>query len=221
MPRVTTRDRDRGFARIVATLKDAARSEVAIGWFPDAMHGEAVAKERGKLERSFGAAQKSLGAAVQRAEQRMAAGKAASIALSRMAKLRESRRALEAHEQRHGRSLQILQTAAVATSHEFGLGVPPRPMLRPVHDQNLLRYRALIRNLFGRVVWGSLSIEGALVVIGSRIEADVKRWITSGPHEPLSDVTIQRKGSSRPLIDTGVMRDQVQFKYKVGGKVET
>ncbi len=219
---VWTRDKDRGFKRIVATLRDAARSEVAIGWFPDAEHGKEVLAERSKLTRRFESAEKGMNDAVARAEANLKAGKRASIAISRMTKLRATRAALEAHEKRHGGSLDVVTTASIAASHEFGTdSTPERPILRPVVDGNRLEYRKLVRRLWDKVCALEITIEGALVVLGSRIESDVKRWITDGPHLPNSPATIARKGSSRPLIDTGVMRDQVMFRYQVGGRVKT
>lgn len=157
--RVETKDKDRGFKRILATLKEASQSEVAIGWFPDAKHESAG---------------------------------------------------------------EAIQTAEIATIHEFGTStVPARPMIGPVHDTNLLRYRARLKELWGKIVALEISTEAALVIFGAMVEADLKRWITSGPHAPLSPITIARKGSSRPLIDTGAMRDQVMFRHQVGGKVKT
>ena len=163
-PRATTTDKDRGFKRILATLKEASRSEVAIGWFPDAKH----------------------------------------------------------EVEAEGGGTKSIQTAELASIHEFGTStIPARPMIGPVYDNNLLRYRARLKELWGKIVTLEISTEAALVIFGAMVEADLKRWITSGPHKPLSPETIARKGSSRPLIDTGAMRDQVMFRHQVGGPVKT
>ncbi|MFH0902139.1 MAG: hypothetical protein V2A73_16025 [Pseudomonadota bacterium] len=104
-------------------------------------------------------------------------------------------------------------TALIAATHEFGSPkrhIPARPMLRFVADQHGKEYRALAKRLWDELLAGKLpSVESALTILGARIEADVKRRISDGPFEPLSQRTIDKKGSSQPLIDTGAMRAQV------------
>lgn len=111
---------------------------------------------------------------------------------------------------------ETLNTAELASIHEYGGGnVPARPMIRPVSDKNREAYRRVQRELHGRVVDGTLTIEGALATLGTKIEGDLKAWITDGDHVPNAPSTIARKGSSKPLIDTGLMRSQVTHKVTV------
>lgn len=114
---------------------------------------------------------------------------------------------------------ESIPTAGIAVAHELGVpesNLPARPMIGAVVDQNQTAYREKLRELWGQVVIGKMTVESALTIFGARVEADLKRWITTGPHVPLSPKTIQRKGSSRPLIDTGVMRDQVMNRVVIG-----
>lgn len=106
-----------------------------------------------------------------------------------------------------------MNTAELAAIHEYGGGkVPARPMIRPVVDKNTNNYRRLRKLLMDRVIAGNMSEEAALETLGARVESDLKEWITDGDHAPNAPSTIARKGSSKPLIDTGLMRSQVSHK---------
>ena len=51
---------------------------------------------------------------------------------------------------------------------------------------------------------------------GQYIEGEIKRKIGSGPFTPNSPATIRKKKSSKPLIDTGHMRQSVR--YEIGDR---
>jgi len=151
----STKDTDRGFRRIVATLKKASGSDVTVGWHKDAEH-----KDGGGM----------------------------------------------------------VATATIAAAHEYGAGVPKRAMLAPVVDTNRQKYKDLLLKLWTMVCGNEITVEGALAIFGARVEADVKTHITKGPFKALAPETIARKGSSQPLIDTGMMRSQVLWRVFVNGK---
>ena len=56
----------------------------------------------------------------------------------------------------------------------------------------------------------------ALARTGQYIEGEIKRKIGSGPFTPNSPATIRKKKSSKPLIDTGHMRQSVR--YEIGDR---
>ncbi|AIY89894.1 phage virion morphogenesis protein [Geoglobus acetivorans] len=58
--------------------------------------------------------------------------------------------------------------------------------------------------------------EGILIAAGSFLEGKVKEKITQGDPDwpPLKPETIRRKKSSKPLIDTGRLRDSITHKVE-------
>lgn len=62
-----------------------------------------------------------------------------------------------------------------------------------------------------------VAARGALAAIGELYTDQIKDKILKGPFKPLSDITIHRKGSSRPLIDTAQMRNSVTHREKMRG----
>lgn len=102
-----------------------------------------------------------------------------------------------------------LTNVDVARFHEFGLGVPKRSFLRETAAMN----DAKIKRNIGRA--SEMVIEGqhprvVLSKFGLWFEGVVKKRIASGKgFKPLAQSTIERKGSSKPLIDTGQLRNSV------------
>ena len=61
------------------------------------------------------------------------------------------------------------------------------------------------------VLNGSRTIHQSLTRVGIVAQGDVQMSISTGNWEPNAKSTIRRKGSSRPLIDTGAMRQAVTW----------
>lgn len=102
----------------------------------------------------------------------------------------------------------------LALVHEFGLGVPERSFIRDTIDQNTSEYISFIKALAVQVVIGRISKKTALALLGAKVEADMKKLIRSGIEPALDPVTVARKGSSTPLIDTGQLVSSLD--YEVG-----
>ena len=118
------------------------------------------------------------------------------------------------------------QTGAV---HEFGaeipvegraepIKIPERSWLRSNHDKNAAKYRERLDRQYERVLAGKSGAVTALMAFAERVASDVRRNITKLRTPPLSAVTIARKGSSNPLIDTGSMRNAVQGRVILKGR---
>lgn len=108
-----------------------------------------------------------------------------------------------------------ISTASIATIHEYGApraNIPKRPMLRPTVDRNREEYKAAYREAWGKAIDGVERIERGLLRFGHRIRNDVIEMIVFGDFEELKAATIARKGSSKPLQDTGTMRDQIEVR---------
>lgn len=106
----------------------------------------------------------------------------------------------------HG-DMSVVEIAAI---HEFGLGhVPERSWCRAWADEKTDENKALMRRLARGVATGrwpiaKLADQTALAMAGSMQER-----ISSGISPGLAPETIRRKGSSKPLIDTGQLRSSI------------
>lgn len=91
---------------------------------------------------------------------------------------------------------------------EFGVpsvGIPERSWLRSAFDTNVKRWAKFAEKLTLEILDGHITTETALGQLGAKASADVKKGITRGEGIPPPNApsTIARKGSSRPLVDTG------------------
>lgn len=101
--------------------------------------------------------------------------------------------------------------AVIAAIHEFGLGdMPQRSFLRSAYDENLPMINKMIQRVANGAVFG-LGTNAALNQLGNVVQGMVQRKIVDGPFVPNSPATIKRKKSSKPLIDTGHLRQSIRY----------
>lgn len=101
--------------------------------------------------------------------------------------------------------------AVIAAIHEFGLGdMPQRSFLRSAYDENLPMIDKMIQRVANGAVFG-LGTNAALNKLGNVVQGMVQRKIVDGPFVPNSPATIKRKKSSKPLIDTGHLRQSIRY----------
>lgn len=101
--------------------------------------------------------------------------------------------------------------AVIAAIHEFGLGdMPQRSFLRSAYDENLPMIDKMIQHVANGAVFG-LGTNAALNQLGNVVQGMVQRKIVDGPFVPNSPATIKRKKSSKPLIDTGHLRQSIRY----------
>lgn len=102
----------------------------------------------------------------------------------------------------------------VASANEFGTDdIPERSFLRSTMIKNeRLNYQRLseVKKL---VAENKFDAEDLLKKVGLAVVADVQKTITEGgvPYVPNAEATIESKGSSSPLIDTGQLRQSITF----------
>lgn len=111
------------------------------------------------------------------------------------------------------------ELAFIAACNEFGtkwpdgtVHIPERSFLRATFDANVNKYHALAVKYIGRVLDGTLTARGALMLIGARMERDVKKVIRDFDDPPNAPSTIARKGFDDPLIHTRRMLNATAFK---------
>jgi hypothetical protein len=103
--------------------------------------------------------------------------------------------------------------AYVAAIQEFGAPenkIPARPFIQPTVTAKKDYWTKVMSNAIPKVVLGKATAFDVLDLVGRVAAADIKETITKVYSPPLSPVTIKRKGSAKPLIDTGLMLASVQ-----------
>lgn len=99
----------------------------------------------------------------------------------------------------------------VAAWNELGTEhIPSRPFLRKSVDENESRINAFLQSKKKDLVSGT-SAGQVLKEIGVFQKDLIQEKITEGDFAPNADSTIRKKGSSKPLIDSGRMRQSVNY----------
>jgi hypothetical protein len=109
----------------------------------------------------------------------------------------------------------------VGTANEFGvrdaegnIRIPERSFVRAWFDENRDRAQKVLRGLFRRVIAGQLTEEQALDQFGAWAVGEMQARIARGVSPPNAQSTIDRKGSSTPLIDEGILRSALVFEVR-------
>jgi hypothetical protein len=106
--------------------------------------------------------------------------------------------------------------AEYAAWNEYGVPgrIPSRPFIRGWVENNTAKINATQERLFKQVSEGKLDAENAVARLGQFAQDGIKRYIKEGDFTENADITKKRKKSSRPLIDTGTMRNSVRYEVK-------
>lgn len=83
--------------------------------------------------------------------------------------------------------------------------------MRQTVDNHEQEWADMAQKLENRVASG-MSVEQALDILGNQAEGHMKETVGQGKFKPNSPKTIKRKGSAKPLIDTGLMRESITYK---------
>ncbi len=117
-------------------------------------------------------------------------------------------------EERHeDGDLTLIEIAAI---HEFGseeAGIPERSFIRRTFDQRVRTDLIQLQTALAReVVTKGMDPEKALSILGSWGSNEVKNTITEDDiPPPLKQATIDAKGSSKPLVDTGQLKNSISY----------
>ncbi len=105
-----------------------------------------------------------------------------------------------------------VSVAQVAAWNEFGTEhSPSRPFMRQTLTNQREKITKFVQNRAKGVVTGSMSAQTALNGIGSYVKGRMQAEIRDGEFEPNAPSTVAHKGSSKPLIDTGHMRQSIVY----------
>lgn len=105
----------------------------------------------------------------------------------------------------------------IALFNELGtVHSPSRPFIRDSLNNNKDKISQFMQSAAKGIVNGK-SAEDVLKKIGTFQKGLIQKEISSGNFVPNSPATIRKKGSSTPLIDTGRMRQSVNFVVRERG----
>lgn len=100
--------------------------------------------------------------------------------------------------------------AQVATWNEFGTRtIPKRPAMRMTIEKNREKLVEIMAKALTRLTGGETTPEAELGRIGLFAAGAMKRTIAEGVPPRNAPSTVESKGSSKPLIDTGQYRNSI------------
>lgn len=110
----------------------------------------------------------------------------------------------------------------VAVITHFGdrlRNLPGRPFLELALEKHGKEWEALMKKLLTAYAHGKITLRQVLELLGERASADVRKTITTGAGvpPPNAPATIKRKGSSRPLVDSGRLVQSISSEAVTGG----
>lgn len=105
-------------------------------------------------------------------------------------------------------------TRGGASGGGWGGPVPERPFMRNTVHNNKNKYTTILRAEARAILLGDTSLAMTMRKLGQLGVQDIRAEIDSLTDPPNAEVTIERKGSSKPLIASGRMRRAVTYKVE-------
>jgi HK97 gp10 family phage protein len=103
------------------------------------------------------------------------------------------------------------EVAQYAAANEFGTKtIPERSFIRSTVDQNQKKYLAKMTAASEKTIDAGIDPASALIPVGNQMRNDIIKKIIDLRSPPNSAETIEAKGSSNPLVDTGQMQRAIQ-----------
>ena len=90
--------------------------------------------------------------------------------------------------------------------------IPERSFLRTGHDQNVDRVLTQTGRALGQVLAGKMDIDTMLDLYGQQMATAIKTYMRDLKNPPNHPYTIEQKGSSNPLVDTGQLIESIIWK---------
>lgn len=115
-----------------------------------------------------------------------------------------------------GTDSDVLTKAVVNHFGSDANGIPERPFLANAMRDKADDYREAMKAEAKRILDGERTPRQAMSRLGIAAQGDVQVEITDLRDPPNAQATINRKGSSNPLIDSGEMRAAVTYRVQDG-----
>lgn len=103
----------------------------------------------------------------------------------------------------------VILVAAVNNFGSASRGIPARPFMIEGAEPAIEATAPIAAALIPALNAGRATVEDILKDMGPFAEAAFKEKLTAGPWEPNAELTKELKGSSTPLIDTGLLRNSM------------
>ena len=116
---------------------------------------------------------------------------------------------------KEGSNVDIARLAAI---HEYGLPskrIPSRPFIKQSFDKNKRKIKSKTESLLKNIYQGSKTTKGALDTLGLFHQGNTRKIFTEGSFRANKPSTVKEKGSSRPLIDTGRLRQSIDYEVVI------
>lgn len=104
----------------------------------------------------------------------------------------------------HRQGLHLKKETAV-------INIPERSFIRAGFDENEQNIMSRIEVLIQKVIRDELDIDAFYEFIGNYCVDRIKEFLVDLDNPALSSYTIEKKGSSNPLVDTGHLKDTITF----------
>lgn len=110
------------------------------------------------------------------------------------------------------RNSEGLNIAEYGAYNEFGTSkIPERSFMRSTFDEKQEKIKSDFDSQFARLIEGKNNLYRSLAYVGERHQQDIQSKIKSGVDPANAQSTIDRKGSSKTLIDTGALVQSIRY----------
>ena len=89
--------------------------------------------------------------------------------------------------------------------------IPERSFLRTGHDKNADRILKQTERAISQVIAGKMSVDDMLDLYGQQLATAIKTYMRDLSTPPNHPYTVEQKGSSNPLIDTGDLLESITW----------
>ena len=96
------------------------------------------------------------------------------------------------------------------------INIPERSFLRTGFDENVNKIQQQAELLLDGVLELKIDAKAFYEALGGAVVSMFQDYLTELQTPPLSSATIERKGSSNPLIDTGRLRQAITYRVVSG-----
>lgn len=90
--------------------------------------------------------------------------------------------------------------------------IPERSFLRTGHDENVDRIIKQTERAIGQVLAGKMTVDDMLDLYGEQMATAIKTYMRDLSTPPNHPYTVEQKGSSNPLIDTGALVESIEWR---------
>lgn len=105
-----------------------------------------------------------------------------------------------------------IHLASLAAIHEYGTSkIPERPFMRQSFDEKNRDWTNVTIRAINSITNGKESVHSGLSKLGQWMQGKVRLEIAKGGFTALAPATVRAKGDPKPLIDTGRMRQGVDY----------